>query len=80
MIDLITDGPFPIGNVWFSNSWVDTVAEIKRVWVPSVIGPGLIDAYGTTTWINNQDDLDLLCDYLSTWRDSGYATKPEGAI
>jgi hypothetical protein len=77
MIDIITTGSYPLGNVWWSTSWVDTVEAIKSTWIPSSIGAGLIDAYGMPTWINNDDDLDALCNILLTWSDIGYPTKPE---
>ena len=80
MIQFIPNDQYPIGHVWWVNSWVETVGAIKTAWVPSVIGSGLIDAYGMNAWINNEDDLDTFCNILITWQNVGYPTKPSGDI
>lgn len=76
MLEFIPNHPFPIGHVWWNVSWVDTVAAIRSAWVPTVVGPGLINAYGMTRWINNDDDLTDMCNILLTWTNEGYPTKP----
>ena len=77
MLELISNHPFPVGHVWWSVSWSDTVAAIKATWVPATIGAGLINAYGMTVWIKDDADLEIFCSNLLTWSNDGYPTKPE---